>query len=209
MFQGHCPCSKYFGHSFIGTDFKVNLRYLKLLANCFQYSIVIFSHIWFLTSKGAIQIHHPPRLQDLAENAAWCSPNTKSIPKGWRYATAKIIKKSLFRLWSQFQKGALNTVLASGHIFHRCFYPCRVNRGTEAIWKNTFLCDGYKVRFITFIHLEICIIVANTKQSGKLIHPLGLIHSNLKALITTQPLIKEKILNLCRLPYRLALCLTL
>ena len=97
----------------------------------------------------------------------------KSIPKEWRYATAKIIKKTLFGLWNQLQSRALNIVLAYGHIFHICFYPYRVNRGTEAIWSNTFLCAGYKIRFIIYIHLQICIIVANTKQAGKLIHSLG------------------------------------
>lgn len=148
---------------------------MKLPANHFQYPIVTFSCVWFLTSKGVTHIYHLPYLQDLAEDAVWCSPNTKFIHKGWRYVTAKIIKKTPIRLWIQFQKRALNIVLANGHIFNICFYPCRVNRGTEATWRNIFLCDVHKIKFITLIHLEICVIVANTKQAWKLTHPLGLI----------------------------------
>lgn len=47
MFQGHCHCSKHFGHSFTGTTFEINLWGLRLPENCSQYSILICSHIDF------------------------------------------------------------------------------------------------------------------------------------------------------------------
>lgn len=93
MFQGHCLCSKYFSHSFIGTGFKVSLRYLKLPANCFQYSIVISSHIWCLTSEGIIQIYLPLYLQNLAVSAVWWSPNTNPSLKNEDVRQPRLLKR--------------------------------------------------------------------------------------------------------------------
>lgn len=82
-----------FSHSFIGTDFKVNLRYLKLPANCFQYSIVISSHIWCLTSEGVIQIYLPLYLQNMAVNAVWWSPNTNPSLKNEDMRQPRLLKR--------------------------------------------------------------------------------------------------------------------
>lgn len=102
-------------------------------------------------------------------------PKYQIYPQRMNMYNSQDQEKDWVELWSQFQKRALKIVLANGHIFNISFYPFRVNRGIEAIWMNTFLCDYYKIRLITFIHLESCVIVANTNQAGKLIPPLVLI----------------------------------
>lgn len=81
---------KDFGHSFFGTTLKVNLWDLKLPANFSQYCIVIFSHIWVLTSKDIL--------------SSWYSPDTRSIPKGLSYHLVHVVRYCSSwrdRLWRQ------------------------------------------------------------------------------------------------------------